>query len=444
MQTSPLVGAPLARTMFKLAVPGVIGSLLFSSVGLVEATYLKHAGADALAAVAVVFPLVILAAMFSAGAMGGAISGFTARAVGAGDSDQASAVLVCAVLISLVGGLLMWWLVVQFGPLLYSYASKSETVVNAAVRYTAIVFPAMPVYWMINMLCSVMRGCGDMWRPAIVAAALLFSYAGFAAWLMPGTGDAAELDSAIRAAAIAMVCSFVATLLLTLYFIAERRQPVRFKLAAFKLQTLKGILKQGLLACSQSVMTIAYAMVTTVLFSRYGTEWLAGFGLAVRLELIMVPIIFGFGASLIAITGAYVGAGQRERGITIAWQGILINALLVGSIGLLFFLFPSLWCGLVGSDDTVIGHCNRSLKAIAPTYMFFALGLGGYFASQGLNTLKFPVIGALLRLIIVATGIYWVTSDTSVSYTLLLVALAVVAYGTFVVTALKLGPWRRT
>ena len=101
MQTSPLVGAPLARTMFKLAVPGVIGSLLFSSVGLVEATYLKHAGADALASVAVVFPLVILAAMFSAGAMGGAISGFTARAVGAGDSDQASAVLVCAVLISL-------------------------------------------------------------------------------------------------------------------------------------------------------------------------------------------------------------------------------------------------------------------------------------------------------------------------------------------------------
>ena len=70
MQNSPLVGAPLAATMFKLAVPGVIGALLFSGLGLAEATFLKSAGADALASVAMVFPLVILAGMFSAGAMG--------------------------------------------------------------------------------------------------------------------------------------------------------------------------------------------------------------------------------------------------------------------------------------------------------------------------------------------------------------------------------------
>lgn len=449
-QTSPLVGAPLAKTMFRLAVPGVIGSVLFSSVGLVEASYLKHAGADALAAVAVVFPLVILAAMFSAGALGGAISGFTARAIGAGDNQQASAVLVCAVLISIVGGLIMCWLVLSFGPLLYAYASKSDIVNEAAIQYAAVLFPAMPGYWMINMLCSVMRGCGDMVRPAVVSACMLVSYIVLAAWLIPSasagpmaTVEEINLIVAVRAAATAMVCTIVVTLVLTIYFIAERKQPIRFRLSAFSWLTLLGILKQGLFACSQSLMTIAYAMITTILFSRYGTDWLAGFGLAVRLELIMVPIIFGFGASLIAIVGAYVGAGQRQRGISIAWQGILINAALVGFIGLLFFLFPSLWCGLVGSDELVVGNCNQSLKAIAPTYFFFALGLGGYFASQGLNTLLFPVLGALLRLLVVASGIFWVTASTPVNVTLALVVLAVIVYGLFVLTALKLGPWAK-
>lgn len=438
-KASPLVGAPLAPTMFRLAVPGVIGALLFSTPGLIEASFLRASGADALAAVALVYPLIILAAMFSAGAIGGAVSGLTARAVGAGDYQEASSVLVCAVVISLFGGVLMWLLVVQFGPLLYQYASDSESVIHAAQRYASFVFPAITAYWLLNMLCSVLRGSGDMVRPAVVAAVILLSYIVFALLLIPG--HEASLDDAMQGAAFAMVGSFLVALLLSIYFISQAKQPVRFQLSSFRSNTAVRILKQGLLAASQSVMTITYALVTTVLFSRFGTDWLAGFGLAVRLELIMVPVIFGIGSSLIAIVGAYVGAGQRERAIQIAWRGILINAAVVGVIGLLLTMFPGVWCGVVGSDVTVIEHCSQSLRVIAPTYAFFALGLGGYFASQALNTLKFPVIGALFRLLIVATGLNWVTAATSVTAVLLLVASAVVVYGVFVVFALKYRSW---
>ena len=190
-------------------------------------------------------------------------------------------------------------------------------------------------------------------------------------------------------------------------------------------------------------MTITYALVTTVIFSRFGTDWLAGFGLAVRLELIMVPLIFGIGASLIPIVGAYVGAGQRERAIVIAWKGIMINAVVVGLIGLLFALYPALWCDLVSSDQTVGENCQQSLRTISPTYVFFALGLCCYFASQGLNTLLVPVAGALLRLVIVASGLVLLGSTSKPSTALWLVALAVVAYGVSVVVGLLFGPWGR-
>ncbi|OED36152.1 hypothetical protein AB833_28440 [Chromatiales bacterium (ex Bugula neritina AB1)] len=440
--TSPLVGAPLGRTMFRLAVPGVIGALLFSSPALVEATFLKSAGADALAAVALVFPLIILAGMFSAGAIGGAISGRTARAMGAGDHREASAVLVCAVLISLVGGVVMWLLVVQLGPYLYNYASDSQSVTNAAQRYAALVFPAIPAYWLVNMLCSVLRGNGDMKRPALVAGVMLLSYIVFAAMLIPGEGS--TIEEAIPAAAYTMIASYCVALLAAVYFIGQRNQPIRFLPGAFRWATLTGILKQGLLAASQSMMTIVYALVTTLLFGRFGTDWLAGFGLAVRLELIMVPVIFGIGASIIAIVGAYVGAGQRRAAISIAWRGVLINTVIVGCVGLLFSLFPGTWCGLVGSDATVIDNCSQSLRVVAPTYALFALGLGCYFASQGLNTLQFPVLGAFFRLLIVASGLFWVSQATPVVYALYLVACAVVVYGLFVALALRYGPWRQT
>ncbi len=439
-QQSTLVGAPLGPTMFRLAIPGVVGALLFSLPALIEASFLKNSGADALAAVALVYPLIILAAMFSAGAIGGAVSGLTARAIGAGDDREASAVLVCAVLISFAGGLLMWFLVVKFGPLLYHYASDSISVVEAAKRYAGYLFPAITIYWLFNMLCSVLRGTGDMVRPALTAAVLLLSYTGLAWLIIPG---AASLDEAMKLAAVAMAGSYLIALAMAIWCIARRGQRVRFDLAAFRWQTLFRILRQGLLAASQSVMTIMYALVTTVLFSRFGTDWLAGFGLAVRLELIMVPVIFGIGSSLIAIVGAHVGAGYREKAISIAWRGVLINAALVGVVGLLFSLFPGSWCGLVGSDANVIANCNHSLRIIAPSYVFFALGLGCYFGSQGLNTLKFPVLGAFLRLAVVATGLWWVTAATSVNTALYLVVSAVVIYGLFVAVSLKLGPWRR-
>ncbi len=425
--------------MFRLAIPGVIGALLFSGLGLVEAGFLKSAGTDALASVAVVFPLIILAGMFSAGAMGGAISGFTARAIGAGDREQAEAVLVCAVVISLAGGVLMWLLVVQFGPVLYHYASDSAIVVNAATRYAALVFPAIPAFWLVNMLCSFMRGTGDMITPAVVAGAMLLIYAMLGAIMIPQAGEA--LEESIRMAALAMDGAYMLALVIAIYCITRKSQPVRFRLSAFRMSTLLPILKQGLLASSQSVMTVTYTLVTTLLFSRFGTEWLAGFGVAVRLELLMVPVIFGVGASLIAIVGAYVGAGQREKAIAIAWRGVFINAAIIGCIGLLLSAFPYVWCGLVGSDATVIEHCNLSVRIISPTYLFFALGLGCYFASQGLGTLKYPVLGALLRLVIVSTGILWVSGQSSATAVLLLVAFAATAYGVFITCSLWMGPW---
>jgi hypothetical protein len=52
------------------------------------------------------------------------------------------------------------------------------------------------------------------------------------------------------------------------------------------------------------------------------------------------------------------------------------------------------------------------------------------------------VLGALVRLLIVATGMFWITEQTTIDSGLYLVAGAAVAYGVVVATGLRLGPWR--
>ena len=128
--------------------------------------------------------------------------------------------------------------------------------------------------------------------------------------------------------------------------------------------------------------------------------------------------------------------------IAIAWRGVLVNVTLIGTLGVILAVFPDTWCAMVGSDPAVIDSCGQALTVVAPTYAFFALGLSCYLASQALNTLSFPVLGAFVRLLIVSTGLYWIGAETSIDASLYLVALAAVVYGIVVALGLRLGPWR--
>ena len=96
-RTRALIEGPIAATLIRLAAPNMLVMLAQTSVGLVETYFVGKLGTDALAGVALVFPLLMLMQMMSAGAMGGGISSAIARALGAGRRDDADAlVAACA------------------------------------------------------------------------------------------------------------------------------------------------------------------------------------------------------------------------------------------------------------------------------------------------------------------------------------------------------------
>ena len=80
--TPVLLEAPIAATLVKLAAPNILVNIALSSVGLIETYFMGKRGTDALAGVAVVFQVVMLTQMRSAGAVGGGISSAVARALG--------------------------------------------------------------------------------------------------------------------------------------------------------------------------------------------------------------------------------------------------------------------------------------------------------------------------------------------------------------------------
>ena len=104
--THQLLHGPIVPTLLRLAAPNVVVIAVQAVVNAAEAMFVGWLGAEALAGVALVFPLIMLMQTMSAGGMGGGVAAAVARAVGAGRRADADALAWHACVIALVMGAL--------------------------------------------------------------------------------------------------------------------------------------------------------------------------------------------------------------------------------------------------------------------------------------------------------------------------------------------------
>ena len=66
-------------------------------------------------------------------------------------------------------------------------------------------------------------------------------------------------------------------------------------------------------------ITIGTMMILTWLVARSGPQALAGYGIGTRLEFLLVPLAFSFGAASVPLIGMAIGAGQVARARQVGW-----------------------------------------------------------------------------------------------------------------------------
>ena len=101
---NPLLAGPILPTLLRLTLPNLAAMLVTALVAIAETAYVGILGTTQLAAIALVFPMVMLMQMLSAGAMGGGVSSAISRALGAGDEARAEALALHATVIGVVAG----------------------------------------------------------------------------------------------------------------------------------------------------------------------------------------------------------------------------------------------------------------------------------------------------------------------------------------------------
>src|SRR5437667_4125661 len=163
-----LVDGPILRTLLWLAWPNVIALSAGTCVVIAETSYIGRLGVESLAAMALVFPFVILTMTMSGGAMGGGVSSAIARALGAGDKERTSALAAHALLIGACFGLAFTLVMLVFGPALLEMLGGRGNVLTRAIGYVQIFFAGAVVPWLMNTLAAILRGTGNMKLPSLI------------------------------------------------------------------------------------------------------------------------------------------------------------------------------------------------------------------------------------------------------------------------------------
>jgi putative MATE family efflux protein len=439
-----ILAGRILPTILRLAAPNVFTVAVQSAVAVVEIWYVGQTGIASLAALALVFPLLMLMQTTSAGAMGGGVSSSIARALGAGDTTKAQALIVHAIVIALIAGAIFSLIFLGLGPSLYRLLGGDGEVLAHALSYSNILFAGAILIWQQNTLVSVVRGTGNMGLPtkALVGGALLQMVLGGVLTLgwfgLPALGIAGIGWGAVSGAAFAIA--------ITVFHLLGGRARVRlrFRGIALRWQLFKDILSVGAIASLSSLQTVLTVVILSGLVARYGTTALAGYGIGARLEFLQIPLVFGIGAALVPLVGMNYGAGNADRAKRVAWIGALTAGVITGAIGVFVALFPFLWASMFTADAAALETAYDYLRIAGPCYGFFGFGLALYFASQGSRKVLGPVLAGTLRLAVVVIGGFLLAgTDVHVTWLFAIVGAAMLAYAAFAAAAVALTKWTK-
>jgi MATE family, multidrug efflux pump len=438
-----LLDGPILRTLLWLAWPNIIALSAGTCVVIAETSYIGRLGTASLAAMALVFPFVILTMTMSGGAMGGGVSSAIARALGAGDRDRANALAVHALVIGTCFGLTFTLVMLIFGPALLKLLGGRGEVLARAIGYVQIFFGGALLPWLMNTLAAILRGTGNMKLPSLIVLNSAICQIVLGGILGLGLGPVPPFGMRGVAAGSLIAYSIGATIMAWYIFFSGR---ARVAPVVRGLRIQRGmffdILKVGAVACFSPLQSVLTITIFTHMLAQFGTEILAGYGIGARLEFMLTSLAFAVGIASVPMVGMAIGAGRIARGRRIALIAGCVSFVSVGLVATVIAIFPDLWVDIFTHDPGVRAASRQYLATAAPMYAFIGLSISMYFSSQGAAKVVGPVLAQTARLVFVAVGGGWLsTHDATAANFFALAAASMVVLGVLSAASVVLTRW---
>lgn len=411
------VGREGRRILF-FALPLLVGSVFQQLYNIVDSIIVGRViGKEALAAVGNAFPLMFtLIALIIGVAFGGTI--IISQYFGAKDIEKVKRAIGTIYLIMFSMALVL----TVTGLLLVDHVLKLIDVPEEIFRdtkiYISIIFGGLIFFFGFNGTSAILRGLGDSKTPMyFMIVSTFFNIALDLLFVI-------QFKWGIAGAAFATVISqagafFTAVIYLNRY---HKLISIGFKHFVFDREIFLQSLRIGLPTGFQQTFVALGMMALMKIVNQYGTNVIAGYSVAGRIDSIAVTPAMIFSQALAAFVGQNIGAGRNDR-VKRGLKATFIMSSIV-SIILTIFIFLAKYSlvGLFNKDPEVMEAGVKYLTIVSAFYLVFTamFTLNGVLRGAG-DTLV-PMFISLIALWLIripgavflsenmglgATGIWW-------------------------------------
>ncbi|MEE9693603.1 MATE family efflux transporter [Aeromonas hydrophila] len=307
-----LLTAPMTSVLLRMTGPMILGIVAILAFNLVDTFFIGMLGTQALAAISFTFPVTFVVTSLAMG-LGAGLSAVMGHALGQGKHDEAArittdnlflAVLLVA-LIALAGAL-------TIHPL-FRLLGASDELIALIYDYMLIWYLTVPMLVLPMVGNAAIRATGDTKTPSLVMTVaglvngvldplLIFGIGPFPAW-------------GIRGAAIATSLSWLMAMLVSLYILRHREGLLCWRLSPRPqlLAHWRALLHVAVPASFTNMLNPLANAVLMTIFAGLGTEVVAAYGAASRVEALLLIVMMALSSVLAPFISQNCGAGNPAR-----------------------------------------------------------------------------------------------------------------------------------
>ncbi len=360
-----LTQGPVGGHLVRLTIPMFLGISSMILASMVDAIYLGWVGAKELAAVSLTFPVVMAFSSLTMGLGVGATS-IMARTLGGGEREQTlllgTRTLVLVVLLVAVLAVLGW----LGSASMFALLGAEAELLALVVAYMNIWYLGLPLFAIPMVATSMLRALGNARTAGILMVSSALLQVLIAPVLMFGLGSWEGMG--FLGSAWAFVLSRVVTFVAAIWVIGQwgfLRHPGSW---AQLRATWREVLRIGLPAMATNLIGPVSMAVVFALLTGYGYQVVAGFGVAIRVEMLAIMLLMSLAASVSPVAGQNYGAQQYGR--------IRRALLLANRFSLLWGLGAYLVLVLLGRP--LLTFINDDAQVIQAAYRFLLIVPASY------------------------------------------------------------------
>ncbi len=362
-----LTEGPVSKHLIDMTVPVLFGIAMLMAQSLIDTWFIGRVGDRELAAYGFGYPILMIVTSVAIG-LGAGTSSVVARAIGAGDHRRARRLSTDSLFLGFLVTMVVSAIGIMTTDPLFRLLGAPEDMLPMIRTFMVILYSGVPfiVVGMVGM--ASMRATGDTRLPSMlmVLAAILNVILDPILIFGIGPVPAMGLNGAAMAALLARGTIFVGTVYLMrcrldlLSF--NRPDPVEMR------KSWIDILHVGIPAAATNVIVPLGAAIVTAMIARFGPEAVAGFGVASRVEAMMLVIFYAMSSIIGPFVGQNLSAGREGRILRALW---LCTVFCIGSglvIALMLASFSDFIPRLFSQNEAVISVTRLFLWIVPISY----------------------------------------------------------------------------